>query len=274
MNSIPLMLYLAAGGAYAVHFSRRTSMSAQMATLVLVLGAFAHTFVIGMQTMEAGHIPFVGTTGAISMFVWLLALAYIYTEIATDERTMGVFIVPLMVVLQAIPAFGNTVATRPPVLESHWFELHVFSVLVAYASLALACIVSITYLLLFKELKAKTLGVFYARLPPLQVLDVMNRRAVTFGWIFLMIGLTVGAVWLAQVQPGTADPRVQAMSLLDPKIFTVLICWLVYTFAIFARRTIGWGGRRAAWLSLIGFAILLLNFVPIGYFGTETHNFY
>ena len=44
------------------------------ATTLLVAGALAHTFVIGMQTMEVGHVPVAGATSAISTFVWLLAL--------------------------------------------------------------------------------------------------------------------------------------------------------------------------------------------------------
>ena len=274
MNAIPLVLYIIAATAYAVHFGTRSPMSGRVATVSLVFGALAHTFVIGMQTTQVGHIPLVGTTGAISAFVWLLALAYLYTEMTTAERAMGIFIVPLMVILQVIPAVTNSVATRPPVLESRWFEIHVSSLLVAYASFALACVISVTYVLLFKELKGKHLGVFYARLPSLQVLDVMNSRAVTFGWVFLTVGLAVGAVWLIEVQPSVADPRVQAMSILDPKIFIVVMCWFVYTFELYARRVIGWGGRRAAWLSAIGFAILMLNFVPMGYFVTRSHNFY
>lgn len=274
MNAPPLALYLVAGVAYAVHFGTRGAASGRVATVSLVFGALVHTFVIGMQTMQVGHVPLAGTTGAISAFVWVLGLAYLYTEMTTDERAMGVFIAPLMAVLQLIPAVGNSVAARPPVLESRWFEIHVFSLLVAYAAFALACVISVTYVLLFRELKARHPGVFFARLPSLQVLDGMNGRAVTFGWVFLTIGLAVGAIWLAQVQPGAADPRVQAMSLFDPKIFTVLLCWMVYTFSLHARRAFGWGGRRAAWLSTVGFAILMLNFVPIGYFGTSSHNFY
>ena len=81
-------------------------------------------------------------------------------------------------------------------------------------------------------------------------------------------------IWLAQVQPGAVDPRVQAMSLFDPKIFVVLLIWLVYTFELYARRSLGWSGRRAALLSAVGFTIVLLNFVPIGYFATRSHNFY
>ena len=274
MNILPLILYVVASGAYAVYFARRHEAAGRIATVTLVLGALTHAFVIGMQTMQVGHIPFVGTTGAVSAFVCLLALAYLYTEMMTEERAMGVFIVPLMALLQIIPAVANSVAERPAVLDSPWFAIHVSALLSAYASFALACVLGITYVLLFKELKAKHLGFFYARLPSLQVLDRMNSRAVAVGWLFLTLGLIVGAVWLVQIQSDSADPRVQAMSLFDPKIFIVLLCWVVYSFALYARRSIGWSGRRAALLSAIGFTILLLNFVPLSYFVTQSHNFY
>ena len=58
-----------------------------------------------------------------------------------------------------------------------------------------------------------------------------------------------------------------------PKIFAALLCWIVYSFELFAARRIGWGGRRAAYLSAIGFVIVLFNFVPISYFFSKSHNF-
>jgi ABC-type transport system involved in cytochrome c biogenesis permease subunit len=224
--------------------------------------------------MEVGHVPVAGATSAISTFVWLLALAYLYTEMTTDERAMGVFILPLLVALAAIPAFRPSVEDRAAVLQGPLFGIHVSSLLFAYASFAIACVIGITYVLLFKEIKAKHLGFFYARLPSLQVLDQMNQRAIVIGWIFLTVGIVVGVVWAAQARAYAAgDPRVQAMSLQDPKIFVALVCWGVYSFELFAARRIGWGGRRAAYLSAVGFAIVLLNFVPISYFFTNSHNF-
>ncbi len=275
MNQIPLLVYAAALVAYAWHFTRRAVSVGRAATTLLVAGALAHTFVIGMQTMEIGHVPVAGVTSTISTFVWLLALAYLYTEMTTDERAMGVFILPLLVALQAIPAFRPGIEDRAEVLRGPLFGLHVSSLLFAYASFALACVIGITYVLLFKEIKAKHLGFFYTRLPSLQVLDRMNQRAIVIGWIFLTVGIVVGAVWAAQARGGygAGDPRVQAMSVQDPKIFVALVCWSVYSFELFAARAIGWGGRRAAYLSALGFGIVLLNFVPISYFLTRSHNF-
>ena len=273
MNTIPLLLYLAAGIAYGAHFATRHAPLGRASSTLLAVGAIAHTFVIGMQTMAAGHVPIAGTAQAISTFVWLLALAYLYLEMTTEERALGVFIVPLLVVLQFIRAMDPAVERRVPILESPWFGVHVATLLFAYASFAIACVVGVTYVLLFKEIKAKHLGFFYARLPSLESLDLMNRRSVTVGWIFLTVGVVVGALWAAEARGGPIyDPRVEAMSLGDPKILGAVVCWGLYTFALYARR-LGWGGKRAAYLSALGFVFILFNFVPIGYFLTRSHNF-
>jgi len=277
MNFVPLALYAAAFVAYGWHFARRAPAVGRSATAILVAGVLAHTFVIGMETMESGQVPVGDATAYISMFVWLLAVSYLYTEVTTDERAMGVFILPLLIALQLIPALKPAdVEAHSPVLRGPLFGIHVSSLLLAYASFALACVIGITYVLLFKEIKARHLGFFYARIPSLQVLDKMNRRAIIFGWIFLTAGILSGVAFAfeALAHPVSAGvPQVQAMSVGDPKIIVALVCWAVYSFELFAARRIGWGGRRAAYLSALGFVIVLLNFVPISYFFTKSHNF-
>lgn len=272
MRLVPLLFYAAAAAAYAGHFAWRDPRIGRLATGLLGGGLLSHTFFIGMQTVEAGHAPLVGTTAAISAFVWLLGLSYLYVELTSDERSMGVFVTPLLVALDIMPVLDPTVNPRPPVLQSPLFTLHVLSMLFAYASFALACVLGVTYVLLFKEIKAKHLGFFYARLPPLGVLDVMNGRAVAVGWIFLTAGVAIGGFWATQVQ-SSPDPRAQAMSVADPKILVALVSWVLYSFALLARRTMGWSGRRAALLSAAGFIVVMLNFVPVGYFLTKSHNF-
>ena len=274
MNFLPLSLYAVAVVVYAIHFAKRQVSVGRAATTLLLLGVLAHTFVIGMQTMEVRHVPFSNTSTAVSSFVWLLALSYLYLEVTTDERAMGVFIVPILVGLQTIPAFNPGIDIRDPVLDSPWFWVHVTSLLFAYATFALAAMLGLTYVLQFKEIKKKHLGYFYERLPSLHVLDAMNSRAVAVGWLFLTIGVVVGVVWAAQalaLSPNNSNLR--AMSLQDPKIFIAVLTWAVYSFAMFARKTLGWTGRRAAWLSAVGFVIVLLNFLPVSYFVTTSHTF-
>ena len=274
MNYIPLVLYAAAGVAYALHFAKRQPAAGRTATTLLLFAALAHTFVIVMQTMEVRHVPIANPSRTISTFVWLLSLSYLYLELTTDERAMGVFILPIVVGLQAIPALYPGVETADPLLDSPWFWVHILSLLFAYASFALAGVLGLTYMLQFKEIKKKHLGYFYSRLPSLQILDTMNSRAVTIGWVCLTVGVVVGFVWASQaraVAPGNTN--LQAMSLNDPKVFIAALTWSVYAFALFARQTLGWTGRRAAWLSGFGFATILLNMLPVSYFVTTSHTF-
>ena len=274
MNLLPLVLYGAAAVAYAIHFAKRQPAMGRAATTLLLLGALAHTFVIGMQTMEVRHVPFANPSRAVSSFVWLLALSYLYLELTTDERAMGVFILPIAVGLQAIPVVSPGVENADPVLDSPWFWIHVASLLFAYASFALAAMLGLTYMLQFKEIKKKHLGYLYTRLPSLHVLDAMNSRAVVVGWLFLTIGVVVGVVWAAEARALTPENlNLQAMSLQDPKVFIAVLTWAVYSFAVLARRALGWTGRRSAWLSALGFVIVLLNFLPVSYFVTTSHTF-
>lgn len=271
-SSLPVLLYAAAAAAYLAHFGRRNPATGRLASGLLGSAVLAHTFLIGMQTMEAGYAPLVGTTAAVSAFVWLLALAYLYLELTTEERAMGAFVTVLLAALAILPAIDPATAERPALLRSPLFTVHVLSMLLAYASFALAFVIGITYVLLFKEIKRKHLGFFYTRLPSLQTLDAMNARAVVIGWLFLTCGLATGGIWATQID-GSPDPRAQAMSVADPKILVALVSWAVYSFALFARRAIGWSGSRAAWLSALAFLIVLLNLVPVGYFLTRSHNF-
>lgn len=275
MLALPLPAYIASCIAYAVYFARRSPAAGRAATALLGGAALAHTFVIGMQTMEVGHVPFAGTTQAISTFVWLLGLAYLYIEISTDERGLGAFVLPILVGLQAIPAAqGPGIEPRTAILDSPMFGVHVSSLLFAYATFALAAVIGVTYLLQFMEIKAKHLGYFYARLPSLQVLDVMNARAVFIGWVLLTLGLLVGAIWIPGARAvSPEDPRVGAMRLADPKILVAVVTWAVYAVQLGTRRLAGWRGRRSAYLSVLGFLIVLFNFIPVSYFLTDSHNF-
>jgi len=274
LNLLPLALYAAAVVVYAIHFAKREPSIGRAATTLLLLGILAHTFVIGMQTMEVRHVPISNPSRAVSSFVWMLALSYLYLEVTTDERAMGVFILPIVVGLQTIPVIYPGMEYRDPVLDSPWFWVHVVSLLFAYATFALAAMLGLTYVLQFKEIKKKHLGYFYTRLPSLHVLDAMNSRAVVVGWLFLTVGVVVGIVWTAQALVQSPDnSNLRAMSLQDPKIFIAILTWSVYSFAMFARTTLGWTGRRAAWLSALGFVIVLLNFLPVSYFVTTSHTF-
>ena len=81
-------------------------------------------------------------------------------------------------------------------------------------------------------------------------------------------------LWLRDVSAQmTNDPRLPHMTLADPKILMAVVTWIVYGVLLASRRWAGLTARRAAWLSAVGFAIVLLNFLPVAYFFARSHNF-
>ena len=134
-----------------------------------------------------------------------------------------------------IPALDPDVEPRPPVLRSPLFTIHVLSLLFAYASFALACVLGITYVLLFKEIKAKHLGFFYARLPSLQVLDVMNGRAID-GRLAVPDARPAGRRHLGDAGAGARPTRGRRRCRWRIRRSSSRCCrWGVYSFALFAR---------------------------------------
>ena len=225
--------------------------------------------------MQVGHIPLVGTTGAISAFVWLLALAYLYTEMTADERSMGIFLVPLMVVLQTIPALGNSVAARPPRAREP--------------------LVRDPRLLAARRLREPGPGLRGERDLRAAVQGAQGQAPRR-----LLRAPAVAAGARRDEPPhrrnrvGVPDHRHRrGRHLGGPSSSPARSTRGCRRCRRSTRRSSRWcsagsctgsrssrvpgsagGGRRAAWVSTAGFAILLLNFVPIGYFGTDTHNFY
>lgn len=95
---------------------------------------------------------------------------------------------------------------------------------------------------------------FQPVLPSLRLLDEINYRAVAIGYPLFTIGaLFAGAVWAYEAWGSFWS--------WDPKEVGALIVWFFYTAYLHARLQRSWSGRRAAWLSIAGFAIVILSFL-------------
>jgi len=91
-------------------------------------------------------------------------------------------------------------------------------------------------------------------LPSLRLLDEINYRAVAIGYPLFTIGaLFAGAVWAYEAWGSFWS--------WDPKEVGALVIWFFYTAYLHARMQHSWSGRRAAWLSIAGFAIVILSFL-------------
>ncbi|MFE6686501.1 c-type cytochrome biogenesis protein CcsB [Streptomyces sp. NPDC057743] len=162
-----------------------------------------------------------------------------------------------------------------PALHSYWLWIHVSCAILSGAVLYLGAVA--TLLFLFRDRyeakladpTGKQPGAFATsvleRLPSSASLDKFAYRvnATVFPlWTFTIIA---GAIWAE-----AAWGRYWGW---DPKEVWSFITWVAYACYLHARATVGWKGRKAAWLGLIAFACYLFNYYGVNIFVTGLHSY-
>jgi cytochrome c-type biogenesis protein CcsB len=127
----------------------------------------------------------------------------------------------------------------------------------------LACGVGILYLLQERAIKIKNPGFFFKRLPSLERLDTTGYACIVVGFSLLTIGLITGSVYAKAVWG-----RFWSW---DPKEVWSAITWLFYAALLHERLAVGWRGRRAAIMAIIGFLVLLFTFFGVNFLLTGHH---
>jgi hypothetical protein len=145
------------GVAYAIHFARRDVTVGRTATTLLLLACCPH---LRHRDADDGSAACAvrQSSRAVSTFVWLLTLSYLYLELTTDERAMGVFILPIVIGAAAhsgaLPGSRN--ATRCSTARGSGSTSRRCSSPTPASAGRRA---GLTYVLQFKEIKKKHLGI-------------------------------------------------------------------------------------------------------------------
>jgi cytochrome c-type biogenesis protein CcsB len=201
-------------------------------------------------------------------FAWAIAIFYLGLEWKYKNRILGAFSMPFAFVSMAYasfsPQFGKEIKPLIPALQSNWLIAHVITCFVGYAAFAVACGIGIMYLL--KDRKTKEApGSLLASLPELKVIDDIIHKTLVFGFLWLTAGIITGAVW-ANSAWGTYWSW-------DPKETWSLITWFVYAATLHARFTRGWGGRRIAWLAVLGFISVIFTYYGVNFLLSGLHSY-
>lgn len=227
------------------------------AALCLAIGGFLfHTANIAVRYVQGGHIPVTNMHEAASFFAWCTVILFFFHEYRYKPGLLGSFIMPVVFILMfSSSVFPREIQTLSPVLKSYWFGIHVVLAFLGDAAFALACMVGVMYLIQERYVKSKHLSGLFNKLPSLQVLDEINYHLITLGFPLLTLAMITGVIW-ANTAWGTYWRW-------DPKEVWSLITWLIYALVLHLRHTIGWRGKKAAILSIAGFAIVIFAFFGV-----------
>ena len=260
------LAYATSAVGYAANFQTKGAARARFGTWGLSFGWILHTVLLGQLTMEGAGVPLTSEVLP-SLCAWLVVIVYLYLELTTRDRSLGALVVPIVTLLHLFTLFKLTALGEMPEVaySGSWFKLHVLAYIGAYAAFAISFVSAVMYVLLLGEIQAKHLGFFYERLPPLDTLDQINNRAVTFGFLFLAAGLIASSAWAYQ-----EIERLWVWN--EPAFVALLVTFCVDAGHLGARFVVGWRGKRSAFLSIVGFVLVVLAFPVVGLFFFGRHS--
>ena len=222
-------------------------------------GFVLHVASIVLRAMDVRYLPLTQRYEAFSFFGALAALGFLIAYAKYRIAPLSVFAFPLIFIMTFVAnLFYDPSPAIPDVLRSNWLYIHTPLIFLGYAALFIAFAAATMYLIQEHALKSKHPVRFYNWLPSLDVCDDLAYKSLAIGFPLITLGIMTGALWAQAVWGVWAR---------DAKVLFSFLTWLVYLLLIFYRLIAGWRGRKAAYLSIVGFIGVLVTFLGTNYFG-------
>ena len=245
----------------------RTDRIGRLASAFMVLGFLLLLPGVVFRGVSANRVPWgnmyeFSITGALAF-----SAAYLFALKKYKLRWLG-----LPVALSVLLTLGTAVTLlyRPsaplmPALKSPWLVIHVSAAIISGGVFLLANCIAATYLILDRYEQKGFRPVWAEKLPTLEALDNLSYRLVALVFPLWTFSVIAGAIWAE-----AAWGRYWGW---DPKETWAFITWVAYAAYLHARVTIGWRGRKAAWLCLLAGSTFLFNYIYVNVWGTGRHTY-
>ena len=226
----------------------------------LILPAFAaHTAEFALRWVRTGYFPGSGDFENVLVQSWFIIAftVYIYFKRTRPIKGLALVSVPVAFIFLGYGLMRDPVQAPLAVsLKSSWLVIHVLFAQLAFGAFAIACGLGIVYLLKESKEKKGIKSAFYERFPALPVIEEMMFKFVIYGFIPMAIQIAAGSIWAKELWGKYWN--------WDPVEIWSLTTWLIYGIAIHLRVTLGWKGRKLAWLMMF-----LIITVIITYWGID-----
>lgn len=253
LQSLAVVLPLVYAAAAALFGSGRVGHARWTLRAALAL----HALDFALRAVHLGHFPVVDVWTTVSASAFVTAALWAIVARDAAHTGSGGLVLGLVGALQLVASSNVPLVPTP---RPHGMGLmpitHVATSCIALAALFLSGVHGVLWLTLFRSMRARKFSPFFERLPNLDTLAKMTRRAALLGFVGLTIGLNVG-IGLAHAEnsPGFAYRH--------PEVLLSLLLWVHFGVVAFSQKIPGLGARRASWAAAGGLAAALASIVLV-----------
>jgi ABC-type uncharacterized transport system permease subunit len=258
--------YFASAVFHHAHLFTGSHTNRRLARWTLVAAVILHGTGLMINSAELHRCPFVNAGQTVSFMAWCLGLMQLGIEIRSDWISVGSLSMPIaflaVVTSHLLPRSGGPAGLF---LRSHWLSPHVFAVSLGFASFALAFCLAVVYQVESHMLKRKQIRSVFQRLPPLESIATAAHWLAAAGFSMLTLGLLAGIIG--------AERNWAAGWMLDPKVLTSFLAWLIYAAYLVTSGVGGWRGRRTTYFLIAGFIAVLIAYFGVNLIAPGRHQF-
>ena len=224
------------------------------ASVVFVVGWVAHLATVVDRGLSTGRFPL--SSGPEYLLFLGLAVMTLHLLISLVWRVhiVGVVLPPLSAMTgfaaMALLPDGAPQASQTP---RGLFLFHTTVSTLGMAMLIVALAMSILYVFQDRTLKSQGKLSLLGRLPPLDRCDHIGVQALAIGFVLFSLGILAGVVINTSVYGRFWEPGI--------KQTLPLLSWIIFAAVLFARFTLGFRGRKSAYLTITGVMLGLLTIV-------------
>jgi len=217
--------------------------------------------------VQTGHFPYWGVYEVLMSYAWGALFFYVVVQfLKPGLRIAGTLVLPVVMLMVGIAVMSSVEMKEiPRTFFTYWLGIHILFAKLSYGSVIISAALSIAYLFKSKQQKRGVVNPLLARLPQVEKIDNWNYQFIAFAFVMLGIMIASGAVWAYK-----AWGRYWGW---DPIETWALISWLIYGLILHLRVTMGWRGRRASWLAVFAFILVIFSFfgIPLVYPSIHEH---
>lgn len=266
LNNVLPLFYLISLLAYVIDFFGFIKNMGNSKRLFILLTLFIHFTYLLLRNIEFNHPPITNKFELFTVLAFTLLFAYFILELISDVRNTGLFIIMVSLAFQTVSSFFiHDSYVVKEVLRNQLLGIHVISALVGHSGITISAVYGILFLIQYHSLRSRKFGLFFQKLPSLEVLEKLSFQSVIIGYSLFTISILIGTIWLPKAFPD--------FNYFDPKLVTTLIIWLVYTFGIISKSVFKLFGKQVIVFSLVGFVFVILSMISTILFANSFHTF-
>ncbi|MDZ4168893.1 MAG: cytochrome c biogenesis protein CcsA [Coriobacteriia bacterium] len=258
---IALFLYAASTVGFVIAVTFGNERFERVALHAAQAGLIAHAIAIGARWVRVGHGPYLGFYEVASLMAFLTVAFLVWLVWRYPGfLPVGVVVMPVaMLILGGSMLVSREAEAVTGALASLWLIIHVIFANLAYGAYVAAFALSAAFLMRDYGRDGGRLASLLERLPSQPVIDDLTYRFVGAGFVFQGVMIASGAIWANE-----AWGRYWGWDAIE---IWSLIAWAVYAIYLHLRLTLGWKGRRAAWVAVISLPVIVFSLlgVPLVY---------